>query len=461
MAVDSDTLQYKKMTEAPVAGLIIRLGIPTIISMLITNIYNMANTYFVSRLGTSASGAVGVVFGLMAVLQAFGFMFGQGAGSIVSRKLGAKDVKSASRYASTGFWLAFFFGLVIEIFGLIFLDPFMKLLGSTDTILPYARDYGFYILISAPFMTSSCVLNNVLRYEGRASLAMIGLTAGGLLNMAGDPILMFACHMDVRGAGLSTALSQIISFFILLAMFLSGRTQSRLSIRFCTRSFHEMMEIVTVGFPSMMRQGLSSVSTMLLNRAAGAYGDAAIAAMSIVGRVSFFIFAVGLGIGQGFQPVSGYSYGAKKYSRVKKGVLFTIAAGEVLLLAFSVLGFIFARQIITLFRDYPEVISAGVFPLRCQCAACIFQPVTVGANMLFQSTGNSGRATLLAALRSGIFFIPLILILPHFLGLTGIQISQTCADVLSCLTSVPLLAVFLKDLPPDGEALKPRRAAAE
>lgn len=441
--------QYQKMTETPVPSLIMSLGIPTIISMLITNIYNMADTYFVSQIGTSASGAVGIVFSLMAILQAFGFMFGHGAGSIISRKLGQRDTESAGRFASTSFFLAIGVGILIGIFGIIFLTPFMKILGSTDTILPYAKQYGLFILLAGPFMTGSCVLNNILRYEGMAAYAMIGLTAGGILNMIGDPIFMFGLNLGVAGAGISTALSQAISFFILLFMYLSGKTQSKLSIRFVTRDIKDVSEIIKTGVPSLIRQGLGSFSTMLLNHQAAVYGDAAVAAMSIVNRICMLLFSVGLGLGQGFQPVAAFNYGAGKYSRVKKGFLFTFGAGETVLGTLAVIGMILSSGLIGIFRNDPDVIRIGVFALRFQLVACFFQPMSVCTNMMFQSVGESKRASFLAALRSGICFIPLILILPLLIGLTGVQIAQTAADILAFIISVPLMVKFLKNLPAD------------
>ena len=313
----SASKQYEFMTETPVGVLIIKLGIPTTISMLITNIYNMADTYFVGTLGTSASGAVGIVFGLMAVIQAVGFMLGHGAGSIISRKLGAKETETAHLIASTSFFTSLIAGLSITFIGLAFSEPFLRLLGSTDTILPYAQDYAFWILLASPITMSSFVLNNILRYEGKAALAMIGLTTGGILNIFGDFLLIKVWNMGIAGAGISTAASQLISFFILLSMFLSKRTQSRISLKYFKSGIKNLPAICSTGFPSLMRQGLSSVSTMLLNNAAGLYGDAAVAGMTIVNRICFFIFAVGLGIGQGFQPVCSFNYGAKKFKRVK------------------------------------------------------------------------------------------------------------------------------------------------
>lgn len=451
MQQEAEERQYKKMTETPVAKLVIMLSIPTTISMLVTNIYNMADTYFVGKLGTSASGAVGIVFGLMAIIQAFGFMFGHGAGSIISRRLGAKDVESATRFASTSFASALIAGGMITLFGLLFLEPLMRLLGSTDTILPYAKTYAMFILIAAPFMAASCVLNNILRYEGRAAFAMVGLTTGSILNIFGDWFLMMRLGLGVEGAGISTAVSQLISFCILLFMFLSGKTQSRLSVRWITRDMSEVLLICKTGLPSMMRQGLSSISTMILNGQAGIYGDAAVAAMSIVNRICFFIFSVGLGIGQGFQPVSAFNYGAKKYDRVRKGFYFTLAAGEVLLGAVAVIGMLFPEELITFFRDDPEVIAIGSVALSVQLVSLFFQPLSVCSNMLFQSIGKNGRATFLSMLRSGLCFIPIILILSHTMGLFGVEIAQTVADIMAFFIAPPFVVSFMKKLKKMGD----------
>lgn len=438
--------QYIKMTETPVSKLILMLGIPTTISMLVTSIYNMADTFFVGQLGTSASGAVGIVFGLMAIIQAFGFMFGHGAGSIVSRSLGAKDVERASRIASTSFVSALVAGAGITLFGFLFLEPLMRLLGSTDTILPYAKTYASYILAAAPFMASSCVLNNLLRYEGRAAVAMIGLTTGGILNIFGDWFLMVGLGFGVEGAGIATAVSQIISFCILLYLVLSGKTESKISLKYVSRDISDVVLICKTGLPSLMRQGLSSVATMILNGQAGVYGDAAVAAMAIVNRICFFVFSVGLGLGQGFQPVAAFNYGAKKYGRVRKGFFFTLGVGEVLLGSIALIGMLMPSELVAFFRNDPEVITIGTVALSAQLVALFFQPLSVCSNMMFQSIGKNGVATFLSMLRSGLYFIPLILILPHMFGLFGVEIAQTVADVLSFFTALPFTISFLKKL---------------
>lgn len=448
---ESSAEHYRKMTEMPVSSLVISLGIPTTVSMLVTSIYNMADTYFVGKVGTSASGAVGVVFGLMAIIQAFGFMFGHGAGSIIARKLGEKKQKHADITASTSFACSILAGALITVFGLLFLNPLMRLLGSTETILPHARTYGSFILIAAPVMTASCVLNNILRYEGRAMLAMIGLTTGGVINIFGDWLLMMQCGMGVEGAGISTALSQCISFGILLYMFLSGRTQTKLSVKRASAKRGDILNIVKTGFPSLMRQGLNSVSTMVLNGYAGIYGDAAVAGMSIVNRICFFVFAVGLGLGQGFQPVCAFNYGAKKYSRVRKSFWFTTAAGEVALGFLAVVGMFLSSGLIGFFRNDPAVIGIGTFALRVQLVSLFFIPLTVCGNMMFQSVGANGKATFLSALRSGLCFIPVIVLLSALFGLTGVEIAQTVSDVATFIITVPFVLYFFRTLPADRE----------
>ena len=442
--------QYDKMTRMPVSRLILRLGIPTTLSMLVTNLYNMADTYFVSGLGTSASGAIGVVFSLMAILQAVGFMLGHGAGSNISRSLGARHVEKAGQFASTSFFMGIFAGVFIMAGGLVFLRPFMWLLGSTETILPYSSEYGIYILIAAPAMVTSCVLNNILRYEGKAALAMIGLVSGGFLNIAGDALFIRGFKMGIEGAGLSTAISQYISVAILFAMFLMGHAESRLSFRLFVPRWEVIGKILTVGLPSFARQGLNSVSVMVLNWEAAVYGDAAIAAMSIVARFCNFLFAVGLGIGQGFQPVCGFNYGAGKYQRVKKGFLFTLSFGTAILGLFALFGLVFSGHIIQVFRDDAEVIRIGTTALRLQCVALFFIPLSVCGNMLFQSIGKSGQALFLACLRSGLCFIPTLLLFSRVFGLFGIQSAQPAADVLASLLTIPFMAHFLKNLPPDA-----------
>jgi putative MATE family efflux protein len=443
---DRSAEQFRKMTETPIPKLILSLAAPTILSMLITSIYNLADTFFVGQISTSASGAVGIVSSLMAILQALGFMLGHGSGSIISRSLGSQNTDAATRFASTSFFTALVFGGIITAAGLLTLPDFMMLLGSTETILPHACAYARYILLAAPIMMSSLVMNNILRYEGKASFAMIGLVTGGLLNIALDPLFIFGLGMGTAGAGLATALSQTISFCILLSMFLRGKTVSQFRITAVTHSPAEFGTILMTGMPSFGRQGLNSIGGMLLNIAARGYGDAAVAGMSIVSRIFMFIISVAIGTGQGFQPVAGFNYGAKKYHRVQQACLFTMAASFCFLSVILTACWFNAETLIRLFRDDPEVTAVALPAFRYQCFAMLLQPVIVAGNMLFQSIGKSGRATFLACCRQGVFFIPLILTLPRAFGLLGVEICQPIADVLTFFVTVPFLFPFLRQL---------------
>ena len=447
MSVEDRTAQqFRKMTETPIPKLILSLAAPTILSMLITSIYNLADTFFVGQISTSASGAVGVVSSLMAIIQALGFMLGHGAGSIISRSLGSQNTKAATRFASTSFFTALTFGLILAAVGLTTLPHFMMLLGSTETILPHACAYARPILIAAPLMMSSLVMNNILRYEGKASFAMIGLVTGGVLNMVLDPVFIFGFGLGTAGAGIATALSQSISFCILLSMFLRGKTVSQFQLSAVTRSPAEFGTILMTGLPSFGRQGLNSIGGMLLNIAARSYGDAAVAGMSIVSRIFMFIISVAIGTGQGFQPVAGFNYGARKYRRVEKACVFTMCASFCFLSVIIAACWFNAEALIKLFRDDPEVTAIALPAFRYQCFACFLQPVIVAGNMLFQSIGKSGRATFLACCRQGVFFIPLILTLPRMFGLLGIEICQPIADVLTFVVTVPFLFPFLHQL---------------
>lgn len=431
------------MTETPLTKLIVTLGIPTTISMLVTNLYNMADTYFVGTLGESAQGATGILFTLQAIIQAIAFMLGQGAGTMVSKALADKNQKEASEYVSTGFFAGIFLGLLVTVGGFAFLDPFMRLLGSTDTILPYSRIYGACVLATAPIVSASFVLNNTLRYEGKAIFAMFGLVSGGLLNIFGDWLLVMELDMGILGAGLSTAVSQVVSFLVLLVFYMT-KAQGKLSLAYISRDKRVYWNILTIGFPAVIRQGLSSISGGLLNNLAKPFGDAAIAAMSVVNRFSAFVMCVGLGIGQGYQPVAAFNYQAKRYDRVKKGLLITMAIGAGFILCLSVPGAIFADKIVYLFQKSPEVIRIGTTALRFSCAGVIFLALSVPVNMLYQSTRKPAICSFLSLLRSGLMFMPTLLVTTHFWGLLGIQISQPLADMLTGLVSIPFIIAFLR-----------------
>lgn len=437
--------KYHSMTTEPVPRLILKLALPTIISMLVTSLYNLTDTYFVGQISTQATAAVGVSFAVMSIIQAIGFFFGHGSGNFISRKLGARDTEAAQQMSTTGFVYAFLAGILIAVFGLLLLEPLCILLGSTPTILPYTKTYLGIILLGAPFFTSSLVLNNQMRFQGNAMYAMIGIISGAVLNVLLAPLLIFGFDMGIAGAGIATVVSQIFSFLLLLVMdYRSGGIYIRLS-KFAP-SWKLIDEIIRGGSPSLCRQGLACLATLLLNVAAGTYGDAAIAGMSIVTRVTFFIYAFLIGIGQGFQPVCGFNYGARLYKRVHEGFYFSVCTGFFFLLIISISAFYFAPQIIETFRHDPEVVAVGVVALRFQLVILPFSAYNTMSNMMLQTIRFSGRATLLASARQGLFFIPLILILPHFYGILGVEICQSLSDTLTLLLTIPLTQPVLHSM---------------
>ena len=444
--MDKQEQKFHTMTEAPVPPLICKLAVPCIISMLVTAFYNMADTFFVGLMrSNAATGAVGVVFSMMAVIQAVGFFFGHGSGNYISRELGRHNLEDASIMAATGFFSALAAGVVLCVLGQIFLEPLAYLLGSTETILPYAKSYLRIILFGAPWMMASLVLNNQLRFQGSAAYGMVGITSGAVLNIGLDPLLMFGFNMGVAGAALATIISQFISFCVLLiGCSRGGNLRIRVShVRF--RLYYYKM-IVKGGLPSLARQGLSSIAAICLNQAAGPYGDAAIAAMGVVQRIMMFGSSAMIGFGQGFQPVCGFNYGARLYHRVRQGFWLCFKSSTGFLFALAVLGFIFAPQLIALFRDDPEVVAIGAAALRFQCVTFFLQGWVITSNMMLQTIGRTVPATFLAMARQGIFFIPLVWILSHFLGITGIQMTQMVSDLLTITFCIPIQLKVLREL---------------
>jgi len=445
--VNEMEMKYKQMTEPPVSKLICKLAVPCIISMLVTAFDNMADTYFVGMLkSNAATGAVGVVFSMMAIIQAIGFFFGQGSGVYISAQLGKKNYQEASNMAATGFFSALSAGLIICILGQIFLEPLAYMLGSTPTILPYTEAYLRVILFGAPWMAASLVLNNQLRFQGSANYAMVGIVSGAILNIALDPLLIFVLDLGVAGAGWATIISQFVSFCLLLRGCSKG-SNINIHIKNVKIKWFYFHWIIKGGLPSLARQSLASLATICLNHAAQPYGDAAIAAMGVVQRVTMFGFSTMLGFGQGFQPVCGFNYGAGLYTRVKEGFWFCVKISAVFLGIVSICGFLFAPDVIGLFRDDPAVIEFGSRALRFQCVTFILQSWVVMSNMLMQATGRTIPATFLAVARQGLFFIPMVLILPAILDVTGIQMAQSAADLLTFLCAVPIQIHVLRSFP--------------
>ncbi len=436
-----------RMLEAPARGLICRLAVPSVISMLVTTFYNMADTFFVGKLdNTSATGAVGVVFSLMAIIQAVGFFFGHGSGNYISRKLGSGESDEAEVMAITSFVWALIAGAAMTLVGLLLLKPLAGLLGATPTILPYAIDYMWVILLGAPLMTASLVLNNQLRFQGNAVYAMVGLCTGAVLNIALDPILIFGFDMGVMGAAVATVISQAVSFVLLLVGCARGDSIKLRPRRFSLRGCY-LAEIARGGTPSLGRQGLNSVAVMCLNNMMGVYGDPAIAAMAIVSRITMFISSAMIGFGQGFQPVCGFSYGAGKYERVRESFYFCLRVSAIFLLACSAVGFFAAPQLVSLFqRGDAEVLRIGALALRCQLITLPVMSYVVMANMMLQTIGRVGSATVLATARQGLCFIPAVLVLPRFFDMWGVLLAQSAADVVALMIALPITIAVLREM---------------
>ena len=439
--------QYNKMVNTPVWKLITKLAIPTIISMLVTSLYNMADTFFVSQLGTEASEAVGIVFPIMSIIQACGFTLGMGSGSLVSIRLGQKRNEEASIISSTAFFAALGVGLLITCFGNLFAQVVLSFVGADESVLPYAKDYASFIFWGAPFMCASFVLNNDLRAEGKAFLSMIALTTGGILNMILDPVFIFTFGLGIRGAALCTLLTQFTSFWLLFQFYLRRKSICHISIKNISKDIRVLGKVAATGLPSLARQGLASIASIMLNRTAAGFGISAVAAMAIVLKIIMFIASMMIGIGQGFSPVSGYNYGAKRYDRVRKAYVFLVSSGATVMAVFAAITVIFAPQIIRAFRDDPDVIAVGTVALRWQAAFLPLHALIVGTNMLMQSTRHIKQATFLSMNRQGVYFIPAILILPHLFGLFGVEISQAVADLLSTFTAIPYMIWFFRKLP--------------
>lgn len=436
--------QRTRMLEEPVPRLVLTLAVPTIISMMVTSIYNMADTYFVSQINTSASGAVGIVFSIMAIIQAVGFTIGMGSGSVASRLLGQGLPGRAAVIASSAVVSALVCGGLLTLAGLLSLERFVWILGATETIYPYALQYATYILWGAPVMCLAFTLNNLLRWQGKANRSVIGLGIGGVLNIFLDPIFIFGLDLGISGAAIATLLSQCVSVSILASFFLRGQSEIRVSIRCVSTAPKTYLTIFKSGMPSLFRQGMASVSAMALNFNAGVYGDAAVAAMAIVTKVFNFLLSAVIGFGQGMQPVVGYNYGARELGRVRQAVSFSLKFCTALLTVAAVAGAVFAPQIVQFFRNDPAVVAVGTRAFRFQCVSLPLAAVLVFANMLFQSLGKSWRASLLALCRQGMFFIPLVYLLPMCFGLLGLEMTQMCSDLIAFLVSAAFLLHYFR-----------------
>lgn len=436
--------QYGRMMETPIPRLVTSLAIPTTISMLVTVIYNTADTYFVSQINKSASAAVGMVYTLMAIIQAVGYGLGMGAGSLISRKLGEKNDSAADMYASSAFFAAVGMGAVVGWGCLAALDPILRLLKCTDTMMPYAVGYAKYILAVAPLSCASFVLNNTLRAEGESRIAMWGLAVGGVLNVFLDPLFIFTFDMGTAGAALATAISQSVSFLILLAVFLAGKSIVRIRIGSVSRRAKDYVLIVATGLPTVCRQGLGSLASALINAQAVVYGDAAVSAITIANKIYVLVRNIILGIGQGFQPVAGYNYSAGKRRRAWNAFRFASLLGSAVCIFSAAVIAAFSTPIMQWFCDDADVMRIGTETLLFACAVMPFMAVSTYVNQLYQCLGFKLPATILASCRQGIFFVPAVFLLPLLFDRAGVEMSQPAADLATFIISVPFLIHFYR-----------------
>ena len=437
--------KFIQMTQTPVEKLIIQLAIPSIISMLITTVYNAADTFFIGQISTSASAAVGVCFSMMSIIQALGFFFGQGAGASISRALGNRKGEQAEELASLGFFSCIGLGSLVGLVGLIFIKPLVFLLGATDTIYPHAIEYLSIILCGAPIMGASFVLNNLLRFQGYSFYGMIGVTIGGVLNIILDPLFIFVFELGTAGAALATVVSQLIGLIIL---FWLNQRHSSVKIRLrCFRPrIHHYASIIQGGLPSLLRQGIASVAVICVNLAAKPHGDAAIAAMSIVSKIAMFTNSAMLGFGQGFQPVCGFNYGARLFDRVRRGYFFCVKGSFVFLTLLGIAEFFCAGTLVGIFRDDPQVIAIGTTALKFQCMTLPAMSIIVISNMMLQTSGKVVEASLVGSARQGFFLIPAVFLLPALFGLLGLQMAQPFADFCTLCMTIPLTTRFLREM---------------
>lgn len=439
------------MTQTPVPRLVLRLAIPSMVSMVVTALYNVVDAAFIGRLSTEATAGIGIAFAYMTFIQAVGFFFGHGSGNFISRALGARSYDDAGRMAAVGFFSPLLIGLLSAVVGLPLLPQLVVLLGAPPAVVPHACNYLRFILLASPFMMSALTLNNQLRLQGNARFGMIGIVSGAILNILLDPILIFTLNLGVTGASIATAVSQLFAWCLLLHGTMRGES---VHIRFSNfkPTWAAYREIVAGGLPSLFRQAFNCASAVMLNYAAARFASpgqeaSSVAAFAVVSRTTMFAFSLILGFTQGFQPVCGFNYGAHLYRRVRQSYLFTLSVSTAMLTLLSALGYIFAPQIIAVFRsEDPTLIQIGASALRWQCVVFPLCTLATTTGMLFQNIRLTIPATLLSIGRQGLFFIPAILILPQFLGLQGVEMAQATADLCTFLLTIPFAVWITRKL---------------
>jgi len=428
------------MLEAPLPSVIARMAVPSIVSFLITSIYNLADTYFVSSLGTEATAAVSVNASLDQIIMMAGSMLAVGASSYIARLLGARRDEEASRTLSSAFFLAMGFGAAVMVLGLAFMGPMVRLLGATDTCAQYAADYAAYVLLVAPFMAANFVTTQCLRSEGSAVLAMVGMGFGGILNCFLDPLFIFYLDMEVKGASIATAISKLVSFAILIFPYVTGRSVLRLSLRRCRPTGVILGQIASVGSSSLFRNGLAVLSAIVLNNIAGGISDSVLAGIGVSTKVMMFPFGIILGFGTGFQPVAGFNWGAGRYDRVLESYRFSARVAAVGAAAMGLALAVFAGPLIALFAEAdPAMREIGALCIRLQCLALPVHSWVAVVNMLCAGLGQARGAVLLSTSRQGTCFLPIVYPMALLWGAVGVAAVQAVADILSMTLAVPII----------------------
>ena len=437
----------RMMLEEPIYKILPIVALPMVLSTLIDSFYNLADTYFVSTLGTAATAAVGVNNSLMHFIRSLGMGFGMGAASYISRLLGAKRDEEASQVASTTAFTAMGFVSLLGAIAFLFRGPLVMLLGATENVRPFSIEYATYILFAVPFTVGEICFSQTLRAEGSTTYSMFGMVSGCVVNLLLDPLFIFVLHWGVAGAAAATALSKVVSFLVLLSPFLRGKSLIRISPQLFTPRWSIYREVARMGLPTFLRSSLMSVSSVITNKYASSYGDSALAAVSVSNRVMMFVGSMVMGFGQGFQPIAGYCYGAQNYKRVRHAFWLTSLIGLCICMVFGSLLFIYAPAVVGLFTtDDSEILRIGTYMVRVQCVVLPFHVWVMIINGIFQATGRPLGATVLGLSRQVLCLIPAMILLNTFFGLDGLMNAQAAADCLTMVIALPLLIVIMRKL---------------
>ncbi len=434
------------LAEEPIPRLLAKFAGPAIIGMLVQAIYNIVDAIFVGRIGTEAIAAIAIAFPIFMLIATLGLAMGVGASSYISRLLGEKNIQQANHTASTALFTTVGLALLFALFGSIFLQQMLRAFGATDTVLPYAMKYSGILVIGSIFTMSNMCMSNMLRAEGSVKISMIGLSIGAILNIILDPIFIFTLGMGIKGAAAATVLAQIVSTILLLGYYLTGRSLVRIHFRLFRFSRKIYTELIKIGFPTLVRQGLVGMSIGLMNNIAGNYGDQAIASIGIILRVYPLGLMVLFGFAHGFQPIAGFSYGAKRYDRLLESIQVSLKWSSIFCLGLTLLFLLFTEPIIRVFSRDPDVIAIGVKGLRYFSIPLPVLGFSIIMMSLFSALGRGLPSIILSLSRQGFFLVPCLIIFPGLWGLDGLLFSQAAADIATTLLTVFLSLKLIREL---------------